>query len=85
MIIRNEYDWFVYIKQYAQYQNVPLIPPSYPCLVHSMVLNMGDYEFVGHTFITVEDIEMPGDVDYSNLPEVAELMHVAERMYDHYE
>lgn len=46
-----------------------------------MVLNMGEYEFVGHTFITVEDIEMPEDVDYSNLPEAAELMHVAEEMY----
>lgn len=81
MIIRNEHDWFVYTEQYAQYQNVPPTPPSYPCLVHSMILTMGEYEFVGHTFITVEDIERPEDVDYSALPEAAELMRVAEEMY----
>jgi hypothetical protein len=39
---------------------------------------------VGHSFITVEDIEMQEDVDYSNLPEAAELMRVAEEMYDYY-
>jgi hypothetical protein len=66
------------------YQNVPLTCPSFPVTVHSMILNMGDYQFVGHSFITVEDIEMQEDVDYSNLPEAAELMRVAEEMYDYY-
>lgn len=86
VVICSLNDWALYLTAngYEVYQNVPNTPPSYPCIVHSMVLNMGDYEFIGHSFITVEDIEKPDDVNYSGLEEAEALMAVAEDMYGYY-
>lgn len=80
-LIARPIEWETYVQDwYADVPSIPATPPSYPVIVHSSVHHASDVDFVVHSFITVEMVEMPDADDYVRDAEADLLLSVARAM-----